>query len=1257
MVLFLYRPIFSQDENAKQFITHTYRKDVNVNLESFTILENWGVEKPEQIAIRFITLNKYKLGISDTSEIKLLGCISSPAGNHISFQQYYHGIKVWNSVIVVSINKNKAISMVINGFKPNISIPLTSNLTKESILQIAKDQFLDDTLYTQTPHTPELFVYEDSLGIFHFVWQTYIYPLKRRGAWRIIVDAGTGNVLDIENSRAFNNKYQSMQNNRLSQKIDSFYIFNKYNSSYTQKCLLFNNQPYTLYVNGYGRVWDPDPVTKLQNSNLNDQNNANYFVNSDYAIRELFDLNEADNNGDYMLRGKYVYSDHFIDITPNLNPQLAKESDPNEFKYFRDDEKFEEVNVYYHIDKQRRYIGSLGFSPSWNGETYIRYDAHVNENEDGGSYYDESTYNNKRIIFNDGEIDDAEDQDVIIHEYGHALHDVLLNTGQGGLAGKNLSTAGISEGIGFYLAVSYRKKLSLYDQDHIYPWDSRGYQASGLPQIYLSDSYKYPVDWNPPGSYSKGKLWASTLMDLEENINIGGNVTTKLVLTSVSLLTNQANEHDNIDAILISDRDISEYKAGHLYDLGKIFENRGYFTNRHISGNIIANDTWASHKFINGDTYINTGTTITVPTNSFLFINDNTKLVIESGATLNIQPGATVVLYDGASIEINVGGNLINNSLIANNETIFLLSSGCGINVRGNVTIQNPASGPTLFRSAQAGTKWNGIIFDGYGSRNSWLQYCTIEGAIKGIDFRGLIGLSRNELMIDNCTFQNCDWGIYSDHSQPTIKNCNISGCYTGIFVMSDSPFLENNTVSECGFGLWGHWMSTEVWNNKFKQNQYGAFLMNCGNVWYDNKCDFNNSIGLVAFQLVTNDYNRATAPDPPNNGNGMRQNGLYGVGVLADNFSELWFNGYNSVHSNGGCDLVVDDDPTFDSHIYGYNNYYQGILCTTPYVLWDLPYSTPPDPVEYNFTGQALNFSNFTDQELIDYAQQKRFSGEYSFAIQSLKILSGRGLQIPLAVRGAILWYKILNDASFNAPNNDPISTNIEAAKDDFYDHMITNIPLNGKPGRRYHQLAASMKAYSKKYGEAVQLLDPLIQNAATDKEKLQYLFDKFACELFGKKNKANAEAIYQIINNINSSSRHAVVARWLLGLPVSKTDWYNAFGYPKNPSPPIIQDSKESISVNDFTLFQNYPNPFGTATLSGNPVTNITFNVSSNSHVKIILLDALGREVRTLIEDEYSSGIHSVNFDGSSLTSGVYFYKMIAGKYSSVKKMTVIK
>ena len=85
-------------------------------------------------------------------------------------------------------------------------------------------------------------------------------------------------------------------------------------------------------------------------------------------------------------------------------------------------------------------------------------------------------------------------------------------------------------------------------------------------------------------------------------------------------------------------------------------------------------------------------------------------------------------------------------------------------------------------------------------------------------------------------------------------------------------------------------------------------------------------------------------------------------------------------------------------------------------------------------------------------------------------------------------------------------------------------------------------------------------------------------------------------------------------------------------------------------FILLQNYPNPF-------NPKTTISYSIPKPSFVTLKVYDILGEEIATLVNDYSNSGNYKVYFDGSKLTSGIYFYRIQAGDFIEKKKLILLK
>jgi hypothetical protein len=98
------------------------------------------------------------------------------------------------------------------------------------------------------------------------------------------------------------------------------------------------------------------------------------------------------------------------------------------------------------------------------------------------------------------------------------------------------------------------------------------------------------------------------------------------------------------------------------------------------------------------------------------------------------------------------------------------------------------------------------------------------------------------------------------------------------------------------------------------------------------------------------------------------------------------------------------------------------------------------------------------------------------------------------------------------------------------------------------------------------------------------------------------------------------------------------------------ILTEVEDEALPTRYLLDQNYPNPF-------NPVSMLRFGVPARARVAIRLYDVAGREVRTLVDQEFDPGYHWVVIDGRDLASGVYFCRMEAASFSEARKLLLLK
>jgi hypothetical protein len=128
-----------------------------------------------------------------------------------------------------------------------------------------------------------------------------------------------------------------------------------------------------------------------------------------------------------------------------------------------------------------------------------------------------------------------------------------------------------------------------------------------------------------------------------------------------------------------------------------------------------------------------------------------------------------------------------------------------------------------------------------------------------------------------------------------------------------------------------------------------------------------------------------------------------------------------------------------------------------------------------------------------------------------------------------------------------------------------------------------------------------------------------------------------------------HGTVGQACIGV-VSGPSNITEIGFWYRPGWILTGIDGEDVVPARFQLEQNHPNPF-------NPVTTIKFAVPERARVEVKVYDVAGREVTTLVNREMEPGFHTAVLDASGLPSGVYFARMVAGRYVETRKMVLLK
>ena len=300
------------------------------------------------------------------------------------------------------------------------------------------------------------------------------------------------------------------------------------------------------FADGRGRVFNPNPVVALKDFTLMDQDDSADAI-PEAAYTDVI-LPELDGSG--FLDGPYV-STRLTENRAN-EPTLA-------FNYLRDDPRFEEVMVYYHVDAVGRYLKGLGFDfvDDW------QLSANVHFGMTRAGFYDPI---DGSINFGDAGVDVAEDAEVIVHEYGHAILDRQVpdfNAGEGGA---------IHEGFSDFLAASFFSAVSDGFSDTIvFEW-----AGSDDPEVAtrpVNGNKRYPQDvMGDP--HADGQMWSAALWEIFEAI--GRDASIRLVIESHFFLSPDAELVDAASAIFMADQELN---GGVNFDfLLGIMENRGFFT-------------------------------------------------------------------------------------------------------------------------------------------------------------------------------------------------------------------------------------------------------------------------------------------------------------------------------------------------------------------------------------------------------------------------------------------------------------------------------------------------------------------------------------------------------------------------------------------------------------------------------------------------------------------------------------------------------
>jgi hypothetical protein len=435
---------------------------------------------------------------------------------------------------------------------------------------------------------------------------------------------------------------------------------------------------------------------------------------------------------------------------------------------------------------------------------------------------------------------------------------------------------------------------------------------------------------------------------------------------------------------------------------------------------------------------------------------------------------------------------------------------------------------------------------------------------------------------------------------------------------------VSNSAISYCTNGLYLYGSNPSIYNNNIHNNTYGIYLLSSSPNIYDNFIQNNTAQGINCSASSNPAVGNGSGA-----GNNFNQNN-YGVFCWNNSAPNL---GYNSTGYNDLTNTNYNVYNMSSNGIYAMNNYWGDT-----------------NPTNFKIAGISsvvITGYKSSSQYVPTPPLNKTSSNIYASDTVSIPLLSeldkaNQYIASNNLVQARVICLNLINNfpdncVSFNALNL--LKETFPANQIDSVKNLYKSI-FNRNIKKKINAIAGLVLAEIDTVNRLF-LLDNVISSYARDSVLELALFDKFICYYFDKSDKQNALSVLTKLDNMFPLSQGDIEAHQILGDE-------NYYGMDVNKKQTLPNSAVQTIT--GYTLNDNYPNPF-------NPSTIISWQLAAGSFVTLKVYDVLGKEVKTLVNERQEAGTHSISFDGSTLSSGVYFYQLRAGSFLWTKKMLLTK
>ena len=475
-----------------------------------------------------------------------------------------------------------------------------------------------------------------------------------------------------------------------------------------------------------------------------------------------------------------------------------------------------------------------------------------------------------------------------------------------------------------------------------------------------------------------------------------------------------------------------------------------------------------------------------------------------------------------------------------------------------------------------------------------------------------------------------------------TIDAYNVSNPGSGISLVSCNGEIRRNTIQNHLHGIEIGSSSPKIGANTITNNKaYGIYISD------------NSNPDLTGTFVGDDQF-------PLSGYNTIRENGL----CEETRNSELYLLS-SLVKLEKGCNTIADDRDGVQQ------------ICNNLYLVDGRKIPETVIQARGNYWGNHPVYGNdptgrFGDEVTIDYSEYFSEPCTYSQGEAELILANSKGeVYDTLYSTGNTATGLSDIESRYAAANNYFYINQYNQAKQE-YEGIIQNYGNDNESIQAYNRLYTIAKLTNSSPASFTQLKDYYLQRAANQTDSLiigtlthlgdlclvsaeEYLpainnFDEIA-----QQNPNTDIALYRQIDALTTSllvSQDSTLNKGILGKYSvdNLSDYTNKLSELLKTRGKSGFDSEKELLPTEYTLYQNYPNPF-------NPITTIKYDLPNTSDVSLIIYDILGRKVKELVNTKQQAGRYEIQFNASSLSSGVYIYQLIAEKYMSSRKMILLR